>query len=127
MGYLTVVVLHNDAEHVFREHPEDFGRAILDGIHQAQRECKQVSVPFHNHANYIDVEPPRHADHRALFLSSGNCVKVIGEHEQDWQDLVKGNPGLAQADIKWAADLLKWAKALLPQKVKKVKLLGDKK
>lgn len=115
MGHLTVIVLHNDAEHAFREHPEEFGKAILEGISQAQRERKQVSVPFHEYANYISVEPPRHADHNVLFLSKGNGVKAIGEYEQDWQDLVKGMPALAKDDVKCALGLLQRAKSCVPK------------
>lgn len=110
MGYLTTVVISNDALGEFEDHPKEFAEAIFKGINQAQRENKQVAIPFHGYCNYLHVEPPRHADHHALFLHSGNMVHVIGAYEKDWMELVKTNPDLAETMIKRAKELLKWAK-----------------
>lgn len=120
MGMLTVVVLHNDAMGAFQEDPKAFGEAILRGVDQANMNARQASVGFKNYANYIHVEPSRHADHNVLWISSGNCVHVIGSHEHDWDDLCKRNPECANSFHDKAKDLLKWAK-------KRLDLLAGKK
>ena len=56
MGFLTEIVIYNDALHEFEKDPKAFGQAILDGIHKANQENKQVSVPFGSYSNYISVE-----------------------------------------------------------------------
>ncbi len=119
MGYLTQIVIHNDALHAFEKNPEAFGKAIFEGINNANRERKQVSVPFNSYCNYIDVEPSRHADHVVLFLASGNGMIAVGEYEKDWQDLVKRNPDLAKDYLDHVRRLLKGAtKALKDLKSK---------
>ena len=107
MGYLAQVNLHLDAP--FHDDPSELGRAILSGIDEAHFANKQVDMSFKNHANYISVEPPRHADHKVLFISSGNAFSVIGRYENDWETLVKRNPKLAKAMIKEAKFLIKLA------------------
>ena len=113
MGFLTVVILHNDAMGSFKDNPKAFGEAILNGVDQANHDNMQVSVPFSAYANYIHVEPSRHADHAALFLNSGNQVHVIGAHERDWETLCKENPECATSFYQKAKDLLRWAKVRL--------------
>jgi hypothetical protein len=119
MGYLTQIVIHNDALHAFEKNPEAFGKAIFEGINKANRERKQVSVPFEGYCNYIDVEPSRHADHDVLFLASGNGMIAVGEYEKDWQDLVERRPDLAKGYLDHVRRLLKGAtKALKNSKSK---------
>ena len=62
MGFITVVVLHNDAMGEFQADPKRFGETILKGIAQANMEYEEVAMPIGNHANYIHVHPSRHAD-----------------------------------------------------------------
>lgn len=110
MGYLTEVVIYNDALHAFREDPKKFGEAVLDAIDKANRTNRQMTSLFGGYANYICAEPSRHADHHALFLHSGNCLTVIGSHETDWENIVKANPKLANSMIEDAKIILKMAK-----------------
>ena len=110
MGYLTVIVIRNDALHAFKEDPKLFGESILEGVDRANMEHKQISVPFKGFCNYIDVEPSRHADHQAIFLHSGNCLTVVGQREPDWENLVKRSPNVAAKFHKTAAQIVKWAK-----------------
>ena len=44
MGFLTVVVLRNDALDEFQRHPEEFGKTILDGVAQANGERMKVTI-----------------------------------------------------------------------------------
>ena len=110
MGYLTVIVIHNDAMASFKDHPEEFGKAILKGVNLANENMRQVDVPFREYANYISVEPSRHADHETLFMLSGNGFLAIGPYEKDWQTLVDRNPSCSQQFLKRASALLKHAK-----------------
>lgn len=116
MGYLTEVIIHIDALTAFREDPKLFGESVLAAIDKASRDQKQVSVSFKSYCNYISAEPCRHADHTALFLSKGNCVSVIGQYENDWEDFVRNNPNLAKDKIKEAENILKRAKKCLMDK-----------
>ena len=113
MGFMTEIVVYNDAVHAFREDPKLFGETILDGINKANRENGQVSMPFYGYCNYISIERSRHADHSALFIHTGNCLTVIGQHEQDWEKLVKKDPEYAKQIIKQAKQLLKGAEEAL--------------
>lgn len=115
MGFLTTVIVRNDALHVFEDNPKGFGEAILEGINRANLEQAQVSVPFEGYANYIEVEPSRHADHHVVFLSMGNCVTAIGKWEKDWARLVKTNPEFAKRLVMEAETLIKEAKESLKE------------
>lgn len=116
MGYLTQVVIRNDALHAFEKNPEAFGKAILEGIDKANMANKQISMPFEGYANYIDVEPSRHADHNVLFLSSGNCMTAVGAFERDWKNLVERQPDLAESFLKTIRSLVKDASSILKKK-----------
>jgi len=120
MGYLTPVILMNDAIHSFAEDPKGFGEAILAGVDKANMKNGQVSVGFRGYCNYINVERSRHADHHALFLSMGNCVTVVGAGEQDWENLVESNPKFAEKLIKEAEFIIKYTKQKMKLKRKKM-------
>jgi hypothetical protein len=109
MGYLTEIVIFNDALHSFKEDPKAFGEAILAGIDQANTENRQVSVPFKSYCNYISVEKSRHADHHALFIHYGNCLSVIGKGEKDWDIIVENNPNFAKKILSEARSIIKYA------------------
>ncbi len=115
MGYLTQVTLHVDALHDFRKDPKEFGEAVLRGIDLAAQEHKAVSVPFRGYCNYITVEPMRHADHHAVFVSMGNCMSVIGAYENDFKDAVKRNPEFAKRLVEEAKRIVEDAETLLKE------------
>lgn len=107
MGFLTEVVIKNDALGAFEKDPKLFGETILKGINEANMKNQQVSMGFNGYANYISVEPSRHADHEVLFIHSGNHVSVIGNYEQDWEALKKRNVDYAISLLKKAKDIIK--------------------
>lgn len=107
MGFITQVILHNDALHCFEDYPKEFAEAVLAAVNTAYHENKQVSVPFKGYCNYIAVETPRHADHSCLFLASGNGFIALGE--RDWRDLGERNPTLAREYLRLSKTLLKRA------------------
>lgn len=121
MGFITPVILRNDAMDAFRKDPKAFGEAILEGVDKANMENGQVDVPFKSYSNYISVEKSRHADHHALFLSMGNCVTVIGEYERDWERLLERNPEFANRLVKEAESILKFAKRKMKERKEKEK------
>ena len=112
MGYLTEVVVMNDALDEFQRDPKLFAETIFEGINMANRENKQVSMPFGSYCNYISVEPSRHADHEVLLLHAGNMVIAMGS-EQDWQDLCKRNPKLAKEWLGKAKRIVRDAQKVL--------------
>ncbi len=74
MGYLTTITVYNDAMGAFESDPKHFGERILEGISQANRAHKEVSVGFMGYGNYISIQPSRHADAHTVYLHSGNTV-----------------------------------------------------
>ena len=48
MGYLTTVLLHNDALNVFKDHPEEFGKSIINAASNAFDKDRQI-VPFYGY------------------------------------------------------------------------------
>lgn len=119
MGFITPVFLNNDAFSEFEDNPKGFGNAILKGVEKANAKNGQTSVGLGPYFNHINVEKSRHADHHVLFLSMGNCVTAIGAYEQDWEELAKNNPELAQRMLKEAQFLLNLAKERFkPKKTK---------
>jgi hypothetical protein len=107
MGFITVVVLHNDAMGEFEKNPTKFGEAILDGVKRAQLSHREESVPIGSYANYIHVHPSRHADDHTLFLNKGNSVTNLNAYDLDFRDLVKRLPEVAEEFLKAAQFLLK--------------------
>jgi len=113
MGFQTVIVINNDALGAFEKDPKGFGQAILDGINQANYGMVQISVPFDSYSNYIHVEPSRHADDDTVYVSTGNCLSVVGTYRNDFRRWTKNNPEFAAKLIKVAERIIKDAKAFL--------------
>lgn len=118
MGYLTTIVIHNDAFHDFTKDPTLFGNSIIDGVYTAQRENRQIDVPFKGYANYISVEPSRHADDYTLFVHYGNGVTNLSPYGLDFKQLVGRNPQYAERLVKIAQNILDGAKDLIKKETK---------
>jgi len=116
MGSLTTITIYNDALHAFEEHPEEFAKAVFKGIVLANRSHMEESVPFRGYANYIAVQPTRHADDHTLYLHMDNTVTELNPYSEGFRKLVEGNPGFAQKLIKEATRILKEAN----QKAKRI-------
>ena len=120
MGFLTTITIHNDAQHAFKKDPEKFAKTIFDGIIQAQRANKQVDVPFNGYANYINIQPPRHADAETIYLHTGNGVINMNPWNQDFEDLYNYRPELVK-------DYIKKINFLVKEMKEKVKEFENKK
>lgn len=116
MGFLTTVTLYNDALHVFKENPKEFAEALFDGIDLANRHHVSKSVSFKNHANYIDVQPSRHADDNTVYIHSGNSVFNLNPWNKDFEELINRDPDIALNFIKKAELIIKEAKNRQKQK-----------
>ena len=110
MGNLTTVTLHNDAIGAFREHPEEFGKALLDGV-DAAAFCSdgEVTVPFYGYSNYITVQRSRHADERVVYFHRGNQVLALGRYEPKMLEWAKRDPEIVKKYIKSAIEELREA------------------
>jgi len=106
MGYSTIIIVHNDAQGAFENAPKGFGEAILAGMARADMEHRQVSVPFHSYANYINVEPPRHGSDNSVLVFTGNCLSAVGWYSNGFSDIVKSNPDFAKKLVKVAQDII---------------------
>ncbi len=115
MGYLTTITIHNDAFHEFKEHPEQFGNAIIEGIHKAEYHHKEVDVGFNSYANYISVQPPRHADDHTLYIHYGNTVLNLNPWNADFKELVERSPDIAENFVNEAEWIVKEAKKKIKQ------------
>lgn len=113
MGYLTTITVYNDALGTFKEKPKEFAEAIFDGIDKAFRQGTAVSVPCESYANYISVQPSRHADDKTLYLHSGNCVFNLNSWNKDFENLAMKNTEWAEEAIEEAESILEEAKSRL--------------
>lgn len=102
MGFLTTITLHNDALHVFKAQPADFAKALFRGIDAAYDKNESVYVPFCNHANYITVQPSRHADDTALYLHYGNTVSVLNTYCSEFKRWLERCPDDVEKLVKVA-------------------------
>ena len=115
MGYLTTIVIHNDALHRFENNPEKFAKAIFDGIRNANREHKEVDVGFEGYCNYISIHPSRHADDDTVYVHTGNTVFNLNAWNTDFWSLAKQNPTCLKMFIKRAQGILTDAKKRLKE------------
>jgi hypothetical protein len=95
----------------FKKDPKGFAEAIFNGISQANYSRQDTPVPFDNHANYIHVQPSRHADDETVYLHSGNSVTNINYYSPDFENLVQRNPEWAIEIVDRAMQHLKDVKA----------------
>jgi hypothetical protein len=116
MGYLTTIVIHNDAMHSFKQDPKGFGEAILKGIEDANREHREADVGFKGYCNYITVHPSRHADDETVYVHTGNTLFQVNECCEDFQELARRDVKLAKDFIRRAQRILTWAKKSLTSK-----------
>lgn len=110
MGYLTTIVIHNDALHEFEKDPKKFGEAVFECIRKANRSGKMEDIGFNGYCNYISAHPSRHADDETVYLHSGNTSFNLNPWNNDFKNLIKDNPNLLKSLIKRARDILKCAK-----------------
>lgn len=110
MGFLTTITIHNDALHEFEKNPEMFGKAILKGILDANREHNAVDVAFKGYCNYITVQPSRHADDHTAYIHYGNTVFDINPYGNDMRTAIEGNPEFAKDVVKVADGIVKDAR-----------------
>jgi hypothetical protein len=115
MGYLTTVTIHNDALHAFRENPEAFGKAILEGIDSASMNNREESVGFKGYCNYISVQAPRHADDQTVYVHSGNTVFNLNPYNKEFKELAERNPDVLKSFINTAQFFVTSAKKKLKQ------------
>jgi len=106
MGFLTTIVLHNDALHSFKEDPKAFGQAVLDAADSADYRRGYTSVPFQSYGNYIHAHPSRHADDHTVYVHSGNMVFNLSPYGKDFQELAERNPECLEEFIKTAKTIL---------------------
>jgi len=120
MGYLTTIILHNDALDTFQKHPANFAKAIFDGINKANDERVQVDMPFEGYCNYISVEPSRHADDQTVFVHYGNTVVNLNPWNEDFKNMMQ-RPDMAENFLKSAERTIKEARRSLNEAKKKAK------
>jgi len=118
MVYLTTVTLYNDAHHAFKENSIEFVEALFNGIHRANRECKEVSAAVAGYGNYISIQPSRHADDETIYLHTGNAVVNMNPWSNDFQELISRDPELAEKYIKNMQQMVNECKEKLKGKKK---------
>jgi hypothetical protein len=121
MGYLTVVVIHNDALDEFSEHPKEFGEAICNAIKVCDH--KPQSIPFGHSCGYLDVLPSRHADDHTIYVNCGNTVTEVLPYSKGFQKLIQRCPDFAKKLVKILGSFTRMAnediKVYAPKQVKK--------
>ena len=110
MGYLTTITIHNDALGTFRKYPKEFAEALFEGIDEAYRNRGVTSVSFHGYANYIEVQPSRHADDFTVYVHTGNEVTNLNNYDDSFKKFVESKPELAESYVDQAINHLKQLK-----------------
>lgn len=106
MGFLTTITIKNDRLHEFEANPLEFAKTIFEGIVEANRLHKQVSLV----GNYIEIEPSRHADDETVYIHTGNTVFNLNSYNDDFKELAAWNPKLAKDFVKRAQRILTQSK-----------------
>ena len=107
MGQLTTITIYNDALGEFEKHPKEFAEAIFKGINEANLKGVETSIPFGAYANYISIQPSRHADNFTIYIHGGNSIFNLNPYEKEFKKLVEWNPKLAKEYIDSAMKMLK--------------------
>lgn len=106
MGFLTTITIHNDELGSFEDNPEEFGKAILNGIHKANYARRSVDVHFHN-SSPITVQPSLHADSPTVYLQFGNTIFDINEFSNEFKEIC------SREDKSLAKEIIKEAKSII--------------
>ena len=115
MGFVTVISVLNDAMGEFKKDPAAFGKAILDGINEANTECKEVSIPLGGYCNYINVQPSVHMEDHTVYLNYGGGLTNVSAWSREFQDTTKHNPKFAEKCVMAVGRIGKEAKIKLFQ------------
>jgi len=113
MGYLTTIVVHNDALHQFKKDPKAFAEAVFKAMEEANRTHKEASAPCGPYANYINSHPSRHADDETVYVHTGNMVFQLNANCEDFTTLAKRDEKLTKDLISRAQRIITWAKKSL--------------
>lgn len=119
MGYLTTITIKNDALHEFKKYPEEFAKALFNGMNEANNEHKEISVPFSGYCNYIEIQPSRHADATTVYVHYGNTVFNLDAWGDDFLSLVNRDPKIAMEFVKAAESTIKECKKVIKEKLAK--------
>ncbi len=97
MGYLTPILIRNDALQTIIENPKKF----VDGITNKMHEGGTLSLG--NHANPVEVFKTKHMDIPRVFIVNGNTmfeVKPNLENKESARDFYKKSFKIAKQIIK---------------------------
>lgn len=86
MGYMTVITILNDGWDLIKKHPDEFIRAIEDGMHTHTRD----TVSYHSVANFsspVIVAKSMHADVPQLILAQYNSMTALNVPQNDTDTL----------------------------------------
>lgn len=82
MGHLTTFTIYNDCLDVLTkegpigdENRQEFINTIVEGATKVPRDITETYSVGYN-GNFVSVQGARHADDRAVFIHSGNCVSL---------------------------------------------------
>jgi hypothetical protein len=116
MGYLTTIVIHNDALHSFKKDPKTFGEAVFKAMEKANFEHKEASAPCQGYANYINAHPSRHADDETVYIHTGTVFQ-LNEYSEDFKELAKRDVKLTKDLIRRSQRIITRAKKSLAKEV----------
>ena len=119
MGYLTTFTIHNDALHVFEKHPKEFAEALFAAMEKANRSYRAEDIGFFGYCNHITSQPSFHADEQQLYIHSGNTVFNLNPYREDFKQLLKKSPSVAEEWVKSAERMIKECKAQIKKSEEK--------
>lgn len=88
MGFLTTVLIRNDALHTIMEHQQEF----CDGIEQAIQAGEARTVSLGGHCNPVEVKATRHADAPSIYVHMGNTLSEMSKYSKETRWLMREHP-----------------------------------
>lgn len=88
MGFLTTVLIRNNALHEIVTHPTEF----CDGIEQAIQAGEARTVSLGDYCNPVEVKATRHADAPSIYVHMGNTLSEMSQYSKETQRLMRERP-----------------------------------
>jgi hypothetical protein len=87
MGYLTPVLVSNDAVHLFKNDDGTLSKKIYDAVCSGGPFGGDIDVSHEGYCNYITVKPSQHSSEARLMMVSGGNLCDLNPRSSDVKEL----------------------------------------
>lgn len=116
MGFLTTIMIRNDAMEEIRKDPEGFSKKLLETIDEASMDGQSKGLGFGHYCNMATVHPSSHADVQQLYLHIGNTLINICPYSNDFKRMLGKNTNFLKRSIEAAQRFITEAKKQIKEK-----------